>query len=269
MEDVVGMSDDKRAVLCHANCIEGARQGARLSGSSGEIAERDGVVLFASGSDFPVMLNGVFRVDAGVSADRVIDVADAWFAERGRGWSLCTTSWADGDRDLIDAAAARGLFTAMDVPGMVCDSRLAEAVAPDGVELRVIRTQSEVDAYQAMSDQAYTSLGLPPGWLENTAARPFPWPPNLVAVGAFDGDSLLSGAYVLFSHGVAGVYLVATADSARGRGLGELVTRAVTNIGFDGGARFVTLQASPMGESIYRRMGYRELYRYACHARFA
>jgi hypothetical protein len=31
----------------------------------------------------------------------------------------------------------------------------------------------------------------------------------------------------------------------------------------------VTLQASPMGESIYRRMGYREIYRYVNHTRFA
>jgi hypothetical protein len=46
------------------------------------------------------------------------------------------------------------------------------------------------------------------------------------------------------------------------------VTRAVTNIGFDLGAAFVTLQASSMGEPIYRRMGYEERYRYTTHTRF-
>ena len=101
-------------------------------------------------------------------------------------------------------------------------------------------------------------------------AGPPPWvsTPNLVTVGAFDGDDLVSGAQVLFSHGIAGVYCVGTAESARGRGLAELVTRTVTNLGFDGGAPLVTLQASAMGEPIYRRMGYRDLYRYATHARF-
>lgn len=262
------LTDDEVAALCHANCVENSRQGARQSGAAGETVERNGLVMFANGSDFPVLLNGAFRTDPALRADVVIDVADAWFAERGRGWSLCTTSWNDADQDLIDAAAERGLLTMMDTPGMVCDHRLADVVAPEGVELRTITTDGDVDAYLTMSDAAYTSLGLPTGWLDDATPRPVTLPPNLVAVGAFEGDDLLSGAYVLFSHGIAGVYLVGTAERARGRGLAELVTRAVTNIGFDRGASFVTLQASPMGEAIYRKMGYRELYRFANHTRF-
>ena len=61
----------------------------------------------------------------------------------------------------------------------------------------------------------------------------------------------------------ASLGLPAGVIAARGRGLVELVTRAVTNLGFDGGAPFVMLQASPMGAAVYRRMGYRGLCRYA------
>jgi predicted GNAT family acetyltransferase len=89
-----------------------------------------------------------------------------------------------------------------------------------------------------------------------------------VTVGAFDAGVLVSGAQVMFSNGIAGVYAVGTAEEARGRGLAELVTRTVTNLAFDLGAPAVTLQASPMGEPIYARMGYRELYRYANLTRF-
>jgi len=49
---------------------------------------------------------------------------------------------------------------------------------------------------------------------------------------------------------------------ARGRGLAELCTRAVGNAGLDLGARIAALQASPMGEPVYRRMGYVEVTRY-------
>jgi predicted GNAT family acetyltransferase len=49
---------------------------------------------------------------------------------------------------------------------------------------------------------------------------------------------------------------------ARGKGLAELCTRAVGNLAFDLGARVVVLQASVMGEPVYRRMGYREVTRY-------
>ena len=85
---------------------------------------------------------------------------------------------------------------------------------------------------------------------------------------AWEGDQPLATAQVVLSHGVAGVYYVGTVEAARGRGLAELVTRTVTNLGFDLGAALVTLQASSMGDPIYRRMGYREVYRYTTHTRF-
>jgi len=57
-------------------------------------------------------------------------------------------------------------------------------------------------------------------------------------------------------------------DQYRGRGLGEAVTRAVTNAGFDLGARINTLQASPMGAPSYLRMGYQTVFDYRVYVRF-
>lgn len=85
-------TDDDVAARCHANCIEYAREGARGSRSVGEISEQGGVLLLASGSDFPVFANMAFRLDPALDAGAVIDLADGWFAQRGRGWSLGTTS---------------------------------------------------------------------------------------------------------------------------------------------------------------------------------
>ena len=65
----VGMTDDEVAARCHANCIETAREGARMAGSAGEIFEREGVVLFATGCDFPVVANGAVRPDPTVPAN--------------------------------------------------------------------------------------------------------------------------------------------------------------------------------------------------------
>jgi ribosomal protein S18 acetylase RimI-like enzyme len=64
------------------------------------------------------------------------------------------------------------------------------------------------------------------------------------------------------THGVAGIYWVGTIPAARGRGLAELCTRAAGNAGFDLGGRIAALQASPMGEPVYKRMGYFEVTRY-------
>lgn len=267
MTDLVDRSEEGVAALAHANYVEFGRETARWSGGSGEVLERDGAVLWAAGSDFPVSMNGVVRVDPSASAATVLDLADAWFAERSRGYSL-STAGRFADDDLIADAEARGLLRLMDAPAMVCDARLDDRSAPDGVEVRVASSAADVAAFVAVNDAAYQSLGMPEGVIAAAVTAPERvLAPQVRTAIAWEGDVPLACAQVLLSHGVAGVYYVGTAEAARGRGLAELVTRTVTNLGFDLGAAFVTLQASSMGDPIYRRMGYREIDRYTTHTR--
>ena len=64
------------------------------------------------------------------------------------------------------------------------------------------------------------------------------------------------------SDGVASLQWVGTVPAARSAGLGALVTVLATNLAFEHGASSCTLQASPMGEPIYLRLGYETIYRY-------
>ena len=82
------------------------------------------------------------------------------------------------------------------------------------------------------------------------------------------GGVLLFASATTFPVLFNGVDRVGTVEAARGRGLGDLVTRAVTNRSLDEGAPACTLQASPMGEPIYARMGYEQIYRYRGLVRF-
>ncbi len=60
--------------------------------------------------------------------------------------------------------------------------------------------------------------------------------------------------------GDAYVWLVATAPEARGRGLAsELLRSALRAARDEAGAATTTLEATAMGEGVYRRLGYREL----------
>ncbi len=81
------------ATLGHLNLIEFTREDARWQ-SPHEIVERDGVLLFAGSSDFMAFCNGVRRVDDDVPGVDVIATAEAFFAERGRGFSVWTRDTA-------------------------------------------------------------------------------------------------------------------------------------------------------------------------------
>ena len=69
-------------------------------------------------------------------------------------------------------------------------------------------------------------------------------------------------ATTIASHDVAGIYWVGSLEAARGKGLGRAMTAKANNAGFDLGAEVASLQASPMGEPLYRSMGFETLFDY-------
>ncbi|WP_421118055.1 hypothetical protein ACE2AJ_11680 [Aquihabitans daechungensis] len=163
MTDRAALTDAQIDALADANYVEFARELARWSGSRGQVVERDGMVLVATGSDFPVTANAIIRLDRSADPATVIAAADAWFGEQGRGYSVSTCGIGDGEDDLVAAAESAGLLRVMDSPAMVCASRLADAVAPEGIELREVTTTAEVADFVAINDAAYQSLGMPGG----------------------------------------------------------------------------------------------------------
>ncbi len=249
----------------HRNYVEASRCFARFGGAAGEICEDDGLTLNASGSTFPALLNSAWRTNASVHGDQVVRRADEWFGARGRGYSLSVRDGfgEDEDEDLRAAAESGGLVPLLSSPEMVCRERLDDKRPPDGVDLRWVNGSSTLAGFVAVSDAAYQSLGLTAGAVpeairdlaEFTAA-------NVHSVVAYEDDVPLAAAQTILSDSIAGVYWVGVVEEARGRGLAEAVTRAVTNRAFDEGATANTLQASSMGESLYARMGYETIYRY-------
>jgi ribosomal protein S18 acetylase RimI-like enzyme len=70
---------------------------------------------------------------------------------------------------------------------------------------------------------------------------------------AYAGGEPVSCAMTLVSHGVCGIFYVATVESARRRGLGEALTRTATRAGA------AWLGASEIGAALYRRIGFEDL----------
>jgi hypothetical protein len=243
------------------NLIEFTREDVRWQRPY-TLLEEDGVMLFAGASDFPAYNNGVLRTDDSVPGTEVVARAREFFAARERGFSLWVRDTGQ-DEDLREAAEAGGIVAFGDSPQMVCRARLEDKPLPDGVEIRMVEDAAGARDYAAVVGPAYVSLGAP----EDANASHFNGPnalltgPHLHSAVAYLDGAPVSCAQILLSHGIAGVYWVGSLEAARGRGIAEAVTRHVTNLGFDLGAADVQLQASTMGEPVYRRMGYEDAYR--------
>ncbi len=245
--------------LSDLNYREALREQSRRCG--GIAIDRDGLLLTAGIHPFPTM-NTAVRTDPGLDAVQALTRAKRFFAELGYDYSF-TVKDGDADRDLLRAAPAAGLAALVSPPAMVVEQRIEDHPLPDGVEVRRTENDEGVGDFSAVVTRAWQTYQMPADALATLFARGASLlAPHIYGAVAYHRGQPVSCALVLLSHGIAGIYWVSTIESARGLGLGEIVTRTVANIGFDNNAKLVSLQASPMGEPIYRRMGFREIFKY-------
>jgi ribosomal protein S18 acetylase RimI-like enzyme len=126
-----------------------------------------------------------------------------------------------------------------------------------------VKSDADVHGFVGVLAAAYTSIGLPAEVTQKMFSMPERWSaPHVTAMLLLDHDEPASAAMLHFSHGIAGVYWVGTAPGARGKGHASTIMRHVSNLAFERGAAAVVLQATPFGEPVYRKLGYREVTRY-------
>lgn len=244
----------------HLNLIHSSRQLDEFD--PGAVIDATPGWFFGAGrSTHPVISNVAIRGDDDLDPAEFIARAKAFFGDLGRGFAV----WArDGaaDRALVDAAQAAGLNPAYEMPEMVLRRRPEERPPPEGIELHRVASDADAADYWQVAKAAYTSVGFPPevfAFYENVAGFTAD---NVAAfIARLDGRAV-GIAMTILSHGVAGIYWVGSTEEVRGRGLGWTVTAAAVNAGFDMGGEVASLQASPMGESLYRRMGFEAIFNY-------
>lgn len=248
--------------LGHLNLLEFSRENARWARNH-TVVDEAGALLFAGDTDWPAYNNGVLRTDDGADPTDVLERARGFFHARGRGYSLWTRR-VDSDADLTRAAEAAGHVEMFDYPQMIRRDRFEEPQLPAAVEIRRVVDSGGVADCAEVNALAYTTYGAPAEATASCFGRPEAvLAPHVATFVAYLDGAPVGAAMTLLSHGIAGIYWVGTVESARGQGIAEACTRVATNWGLDAGAPNVQLQASPMGEPIYRRMGYEDLYRYA------
>jgi predicted GNAT family acetyltransferase len=81
---------------------------------------------------------------------------------------------------------------------------------------------------------------------------------DIVLLGVYVENQLVSTTMMFMQGEVAGLHLVGTLNEYRGKGLGSLITKFALKYATENGCKFCVLQASKMGKRVYRRIGFNE-----------
>jgi ribosomal protein S18 acetylase RimI-like enzyme len=245
---------EDRVALAHRNLMA---VNARMAEAPGGGVWRDDSSLFvAPPSELP-FLNTVMREPRETGGRELLAAAREFFFGMGRGFVVYC--WP-GDPDLGRAAEEAGMLEVLGrFPEMVCRGPLPEPRA----DLREVESVEDGEAYWGICDEAYVSLGLPAGVLPQAFAPETVLGSDSVAawLAPAEGPPLACAA-LFVAEQVGMVSWVGALPEARGRGLARACTVRATNEAFARGAELASLQASVMGEGLYRRLGYEELYSY-------
>lgn len=213
-------------------------------------------LLFSGASTMP-FLNGAMRErGAPGEAAELLAAAREFFFARERGY--VAYAWP-GDPELEQAAAEAGMDVVMErYPEMACRGPLEEL----GRDLRPVEDERAAREYWQICDEAYPSLGFPPSFFSEAFE-----PSELLAERvrgwlAYEGERAVACASLWLAEGVGMVGWVAARPEVRGAGHAAACTVRVTNQAFELGAELASLQASAMGEPIYARLGYEEVFCY-------
>ena len=98
------LDDDALAALGHLDYIEFGRELTRQGRPASVLCEEAGLLFHASPSPFPVVFNGVWRLDPRVPGADVITRADSFFGAIDRGYSIAVRDDVAEDADLVVAA---------------------------------------------------------------------------------------------------------------------------------------------------------------------
>jgi ribosomal protein S18 acetylase RimI-like enzyme len=249
------------AERAHQSLCDFTRFQARLEPGA-ELLDDGGVVAVAGAVEFPTARSAV-RSDHSLGAAAWADALTGFLDPHGK--AACVMARVGTDDDLNAELATRGFQEWALTPEMICDHPLEPREPPGGVSLRLAGSGEDVAAYADIAGKAFKHLSVPEAITRDAVDNPAVMlgPDCIIALADLHGKPVAGALVVLNGPEPVGyVGWVACLDAARGRGLGDVVTRAVTNEAFARGAPLVTLEASPFGEPTYARMGYREIYRY-------
>jgi ribosomal protein S18 acetylase RimI-like enzyme len=224
----------------------------------GAVRDQAGLMLVSGPHPHALIVNAAFRINPDADASDALTRAREHYARLGYQFALNTTP--DRDADLEAVAAAEGWTRILDLPAMIIDAPITAVVRSDGSELRRADAARDGPAFAEIAAACFAEDELEAEGYRMLFASGAPLGGTDMAafIASVDGRDV-AAAWMTLDGDAGLVGWVGTLADYRRRGLGGLVTRAVTNEAFERGARIVVLQASPDGLPVYERLGYRTI----------
>jgi len=195
--------------------------------------------------------NQVLNTSAAVS-DGAIRDAIAWFGERDLRFRVRM-------RDVLEGAMgprleALGLESRGGIPAMVLDSEMPAGFT-NSLDIRPVTNPGGVADMVAVVAEAFH-------WeapeLAAVFQPPIAYDPVWHGWVGYEAGVPVASSQIVVHEGVAGLYYVATLGSHRRKGYGEAITRIAIDAGRAMGCDLTTLNASPDGYPVYKRLNFRD-----------
>lgn len=222
--------------------------------------ERDGYELISYPRLPITQVNGVWVRDDGEDVAAALGPALAELEPTGAPLWVQTR---DG-QPLAQAEARRLGYTVEErIPGLtLAPGELVEPKSAVQVEV----AESDAD-FEGVRDALAEGFGAPAELFEAFVS---PEVRSLAGMRTYvvrDGGEVASTGLGFLLAGTVAIFNVATPPRFRRRGYGAAVTAAAVRDGLAAGADLAWLQSSPEGESVYRRLGFREVVVYSALTR--
>ena len=225
----------------------------------GEFVERGDVLLLAARPEFGAGLNFACRIrtdDARI--DQLIDEACAWFTTRGVAPQFRVSPLTRPSH----------VAQILERRGFVCNERETQLVLegddtepPTNPRVSIERvTMRDLEKFVALQHRAFGESGEPSATMLEMARRSIEAGMNAPYLARLDSELVGAGTLVTWA-GVKGIYGVATAENARGQGVGTALVRQMIRDARASNAP-ICLQAETNSgtQRWYERLGFRVVY---------
>lgn len=198
---------------------------------------------------------------------RTVRSVCTFFREQTVPWQWWVPRW-NAPSPFLDRLRACHLTLTETKPLMIARPPWTLPAASPSIDVRPASTHADLRRATTIYDASFGRPGAtaaalfleqPTAWLQARSRA------RLFLAGRDGGEPTAMGCLIRHADGV-GVYMMATCPSHQRRGLGTAVLRHLLHQAQAEGAPYVALTASPAGESLYRRFGFRQIGTYEVYA---